>query len=323
MGRVTQLFLSAFGAIRRVESRVGKAAGIGLVVAGLLILIGAVSYYAYSQYARSGLDELNASFEGPFSLPAEAVSAGFTPVEPDTPRPAGPVNGASYLAPTVAPLSPPAQAPAPARRENAALPASAFISTYPGVQMHPKYWDRPLWAGTDLRQDTSLPQGYSQASAADTPASAGALGTATRIRIPAIDVDSAVSELRILDLGDSRAYETPKNVVGHIPETANPGETGNGWFFGHLESPIRGEGNVFKNLPRIPEHLNNGDPVYITISNEDGEFLYQVFSTKVVYKDDLSLYDSGDSSIVLVACVPRLVYDHRILVNARLVGIKN
>ena len=42
----------------------------------------------------------------------------------------------------------------------------------------------------------------------------------------------------------------------------------------------------------------------------------------MVYKDDLSLYDTDDSAITLVACVPRLVYDHRIVVTGKLVGIR-
>ena len=58
--------------------------------------------------------------------------------------------------------------------------------------------------------------------------------------------------------------------MGRIPNTSNPGELGNGWLFGHLESPIRGEGNVFQRLPEIPALLSAGDPVYVSLLNEDG-----------------------------------------------------
>jgi LPXTG-site transpeptidase (sortase) family protein len=155
----------------------------------------------------------------------------------------------------------------------------------------------------------------------------GLAARAVRIAIPAIGVESDVAELAILDLGDSRQYETPKNVVGHIPETANPGESGNGWFFGHLESPIRGEGNVFRRLPEVPgllkEYLETGDgPVYVFLSSPDGEFLYQVTETKVVHRDELALYDSGGPAITLVTCYPRFVYDQRVVVTAKLVGVK-
>ena len=149
------------------------------------------------------------------------------------------------------------------------------------------------------------------------------LGVARRISIPSIGLESGVEELQILDLGDSLSYETPKNTVGHIPETSNPCQLGNGWFFGHLESPVRGEGNVFQHLPDIPKLLQNGDPVYITIETDEGAFLYQATKTVQVHEDDLRLHDTSNASITLVACVPRLVYDHRLLVTAELVGVKN
>ena len=149
------------------------------------------------------------------------------------------------------------------------------------------------------------------------------MSDAVHIRIPSIGVDSEVATLAILDLGDSKQYETPDHVVGRIPKTSNPGEAGNTWLFGHLESPIRGEGNVFRRLPDIPEILKNGDPVYVTLLNMDGEeFMYQITSTTVVHRDDLSLYDTEDATVTLVACVPRLIYDHRILVSGKLVGIR-
>ena len=151
----------------------------------------------------------------------------------------------------------------------------------------------------------------------------GTLSDATHIRIPSIGVDSAVTTLAILDLGDSKEYETPAHVVGRIPDTSNPGEMGNTWLFGHLESPIRGEGNVFRRLPEIPEILKNGDPVYVALLNEAGEeFMYQVTNTKVVHRDDLALYQTDDSTITLVTCVPRLIYDQRLVVSGKLVGIR-
>ena len=205
----------------------------------------------------------------------------------------------------------------------AALVAS-YNAIYPGHATHPKYWDNPLAAGADeyaygvaLRND-----GFLSVSSWD-GLPRGALPDATRILIPSIDVDSAIEPLAIVDLGDSRQYETPKHVVGRIPGTATPGEIGNAWLFGHLESPIMGEGNVFQRLPDIPRILKDGDPVYVSLLNDEGdEFLYQVTETEVVYKDDLELYQTEDSTVTLVACVPRLIYDHRILVTGKLVGIR-
>ena len=150
-------------------------------------------------------------------------------------------------------------------------------------------------------------------------ASAGAL--ATRIRIPAIEVDAVIDELRIRQLGDSLAWETPKRVVGHIPRTAKAGAAGQGWYFGHLESPIRGEGNVFARLPELPQ-LAGDSPIFIFLETAGRNYAYQVYVTEVVHEDDIALSDSGAHDITLVTCTPRFYYDHRLLVTAALVGIR-
>ena len=150
---------------------------------------------------------------------------------------------------------------------------------------------------------------------------AAAGGLATRIRIPAIEVDAVIDELRIRQLGDSLAWETPKKVVGHIPATAKAGAAGQGWYFGHLESPLRGEGNVFARLPEIPE-LAAGAPVFVFLETAGRHYAYQVYVTEVVHEDEIALTDSGAHDITLVTCTPRFYYDHRLLVTAALVGIR-
>ena len=321
-----------------IRWRLGRGVGVSMVIAGLLLLTGVGSYYGYKAYASSQLDRLNASIEGPVSLPPEAVLAGFVP--PGFHQPSK-NSQEQTTSPTDSQLmSPdrffqlklvnpstsqdPAQSP-PSQDESLGLPVVSNASIYPAYQMHPKYWHQPLWAGTDpyLHEEIGLPLGYRPLAGFEADALVGERALARNIRIPAIGVDSSVQELAIVALGDSRAYETPKNTVGHIPQTSNPGESGNAWFFGHLESPIKGEGSVFRKLPELSQYLKNGDPVYVSIESEGGEYLYQVTSTRVVHQDELKLYDSDNAVITLVACVPRLVYDHRILVTAELVGIKN
>ena len=142
-----------------------------------------------------------------------------------------------------------------------------------------------------------------------------------------LNIDSTVNELGIIDLGDSREYETPNNTVGHIPETADPGEIGNGWFFGHLESPFSGEGNVFRRLPEIPELLREINEIGeggidIIFHSSTGEYLYQVTSSEVLHADELKISGSDDSRISLVTCIPRLEYSHRLIIKAVLVGVK-
>ena len=290
----------------------GTILGMSLVAAGILLLTGSILYYAYGVEARSRLDRLNTLLPQPVTLPAEAASAGFTPVAATSEGDAPAVDLPSRAEETEV----------SERIEEQSSVVVGYAASFPGMYIHPKYWAQPLLAGTDPRPTKGLPDGYTALSA-DEGRSAASAAIATRIRIPVIGVDSTVNQLAIIDLGDSRAYETPKNTVGHIPETVDPGEVGNGWFFGHLESPIKGEGNVFFRLPKIPEHLKNGDPVYVSLETDEGEYLYQVSATQVVHQNNLTLYDSDGATITLVSCVPRLVYDHRLLVTAKLVGIRN
>ena len=211
------------------------------------------------------------------------------------------------------------------RRSSARL-AETYAAIYEGMEMHPKYWHEPLRAAADMRVAVGLPEGFEPASAHDSLRFAAPKTEARRLSIPSIGVDSDVQELAVVDLGNSRAYETPKNTIGHIPETADPGELGNGWFFGHLESPFRGEGNVFQRLPEIADLLRQfaevGEgAVYVMVESDTGEYLYEVVATQVVHADELSLYDTDGVYITLVTCVPRLDYSHRLLVTAKLVGV--
>lgn len=205
--------------------------------------------------------------------------------------------------------------------------ARRYARMYTGTDLHPKYWHEPLRAGTDVRAAVGLPDGFQPASAEDYRRFAEPKTVATGLSIPSIGVESGVSELSILDLGDSREYETPDNTVGHIPDTADPGELGNGWFFGHLESPFKGEGNVFQRLPEIPQLLRHFSEVgegavYVTVESTTGDYLYEVVATQVMHADDLRLYDTDGVYITLVTCVPRLDYSHRLLVTAKLVGVR-
>ena len=146
---------------------------------------------------------------------------------------------------------------------------------------------------------------------------------ATRIRIPVVGIDSEVLELGVIEMDESRAWETPKNVVGHIPTTSVPGAQGQGWYFGHLESPLSGEGNVFRSLPELAELVKShvGKPFYIFMETPGYKFAYQVYRTEIVHEDSLAVTDSGQDDIVLVTCYPRFVYDHRMLITAALVGV--
>ena len=294
-------------------------AGAALLSFGVLLLGATISYYVYAAIARAGLEDLNYSIvqtAAPTEAPSLAAAITITDIQT--------TGGGIYLAPLQPSSDEGAAEPA---RPRSTIPdpssISGLLSIYGGERLNPKYWAEPLWYGTGPYPTEVLPPGFRPISDGDTGGRMGSLANARTIRIPILNIDSEVKDLAIINLGDSSAYETPKNVVGHIPGTANPGENGNGWFFGHLESPIRGEGSVFRRLPEIPrKYLREGDPVYVILESEEGEYLYQVISGETVKPDELFLYPAGDSIITLVVCVPPLVYDHRLLVTAKLVGIK-
>jgi sortase (surface protein transpeptidase) len=310
-----------------------------MMAVGVVVLAALGSYVGYGAYGRSNLDDLNFNV-----AEVERVTVAYTAEdepsvdltdasstgEPElavvdgldhSPFSSGADEGATLaleLEPTDAPRATLASTGGLARH---------YADMYTGADLHPKYWHEPLRAGTDLRLALGLPDGFAAASADDYRRFAEPKTVASRLRIPSIDVESGVSELGILDLGNSRAYETPDNTVGHIPDTADPGELGNGWFFGHLESPFAGEGNVFQRLPEIPQLLKHFSEVgegavYVVVESTTGEYLYEVVATQVMHADDLRLYETDGVYITLVTCVPRLDYSHRLLVTAKLVGVR-
>ena len=184
-------------------------------------------------------------------------------------------------------------------------------------------WESPRWAKvSDFPKRLAINE-YDSTDTTKLGSETGAAPYPIRLLMPSISLSSPIKELKIVNLGDNRAWETPKDVVGHIPSTARPGENGNVYLFGHLHSPIKGEGSVFKRLPAIPDLLKKGENIYIEITNKEyQDFLYRVIETKVVHKDDFSLDTTNRPIVTLVACVPKYVYDHRLLVIAEFIGTK-
>jgi len=274
--------------------------GLVLVAAGVLLVVAAGGYYLYGWIASRDLDSLKyVSDAASLSQDADSVL-------------------------TLEELQDEASLPLPpeaSRDDSVTLPDPASYRLYPGEWLAFNSWVDPWAAAPPSILDEELAGGFLPVGQF-VLGKVGTLPPATRISIPAIELEADVQELKIQDLGDSLQYETPNRVVGHIPDTANPGETGNSWLFGHLQSPIRNEGSVFLALPQIPEVLRTGQRVYVVLESSEGSYLYEVYETDVVHKDDFRLYDTEDATVTLVTCVPRWKYDNRLLVTARLVGFR-
>ena len=199
-------------------------------------------------------------------------------------------------------------------------PSPAWQQLYPGALLPARQWADPR--GT-LSLELPALEGFTPVSEAGRPSIVGSIGRAKRITIPALDITAEIEELEINDLGNSSAYETPDHTVGHVPNSPNPGSHGNGWYFGHLESPLLGEGNVFSRLPRVPDLLRDGEDIHVILESDGREYLYLVSETDLIHQDDMSLYQAGEARVTLVTCFPRLRYDQRLLVTAELIGFRD
>ena len=266
------------------RGRIGPVAGLGLLGLGLLLVLGVGAFFIYSWRASSDLENL--------VVPAPTAT-------------------------------PPPVAPTPFSGETSIGFSPEVIAAqrmFPGDSLPPVNWRNPMEAELGYAPKNPLLGDFDPVrTGQNTPWHS--LPVPVKITIPAISVDSEVTSLQILDLGNSLEYETPKNLVGHIPETFNPGEEGTAWFFGHLESPIQGEGNVFGRLPEIPDLLRQG-PVFATVDNGESTYLYRLTASRVLHEDDLIVFDEGAAGISLVTCVPRFLYDHRLVVTGELEGVK-
>lgn len=281
-------------------------AGVALLALGAMLAVGGLMFYQF----RASPEELQ-------NL---QVTAPPSPAAP-TATPAPP--------PAADPPAPPAT-PAPRTVPGFSPEAIAAVAPYPGAGAGPDGWNARYAYLPPHHQEQLLLQGMAPIDGRGMNAAAQ---PATRLAVPAVGIDSAVAELDILEEDGARVYERPSRVVGHLPESAEAGQAGDAWFFGHTESPLLGEGSVFFRLREVPDLLRQGRAVNIITENAQERFVYRVTGTRVVHEDELqggADWDAGEvgptfraggrATIHLVACVPRLVYDHRLIVDGTLVG---
>lgn len=283
-------------ALKRPRFSITTIAAYAVALVGIVLIV-ASGVYIYSR-SRSGSDAAEFNYMVPEEslgthLGRTAGAAADTPVKGEQPVPL------ELKAPDVA----------------------RFADLYPGNLLNPKYWSEPEWAGSDPFGGPTIPDEFIPVLSTDLFRDFDPSSDATRMRIPAINLDATVAELDIIDLGDQRQYQTPDRTVGHIPETAIPGQQGSGWFFGHLESFVAGEGNIFRHLPEIAELIKQ-DPVDVYIETAEAEFIYRVTGTRQVHQDDLKLTSADDAQVTLVTCWPTRVYDQRVLVDATLIAYR-
>jgi len=91
--------------------------------------------------------------------------------------------------------------------------------------------------------------------------------------------------------------------VVHYPETALPGEIGNGVYVGH-SSNYWWEKSDYNTIFGLISKLEAGTE--ITIRYQDQEYVYEVYENRSVAKDDPEIWRQTDTAeITLVTCWPR------------------
>lgn len=164
----------------------------------------------------------------------------------------------------------------------------------------------PPLEGTPGEDDgTGGPPGGSEPTPTATPTiDPGAL-LPTRLRIPAMSLDSPVHEVTV-DMGE---WQVSPMDIGHHLGTGNPGEKGNVVLAGHRDI----NSALFRELDR----LGPGDDIFV--SNNLKEYHYRVVESYVVGPDHTEVMDSTDDNrVTLITCTPIGLATQRLIVIATL-----
>ena len=221
----------------------------------------------------------------------------------------------------------------PQREESASTPLSAASS--PSEAEHslpPSSETQPFDVGMDTSTSSEATVSESSPSQAQDAASPGGPSVsqapmglvaslperpATRIVIPAINVDAPVVVIPIRN--STWDVEQITHEVGHLQGTASPGESSNVVMAGHITLTAGGYG-PFRGLAQ----LQPGDEVLVYISDRE-VYVYTVDSVKTVDATDVEVaYPTTQPILTLITCVNwdplQGRYNDRLIVVARLGG---
>lgn len=121
------------------------------------------------------------------------------------------------------------------------------------------------------------------------------------IKIPSLGVSAPI--VWASDNNKEKLQAQLLEGVVHYPETALPGETGNGVYVGH-SSNYWWETSDYNTVFGLIDKLETGDEVIINYEGQD--YNYEVTSNKSVPKDSGEIWERSDKQkITLVTCWPR------------------
>ncbi len=258
--------------------------GIFLVILGSMLITTSLAYYSYTDTAWTGLVSLEAALPG-------AVSEIQASVQDTSPNP-----GQQVLSRTAWPERTIAQ---PAPRENT-LGAARSNPVKATIKMAEKPAVEKV--GADITVVSTKEMSTVVEGREDAPAPV-LTPVEKQADTPTLQPDT----LALVEPGSSTVVEAGVEDLATSETGLNP-------------NPLLGEGSIFFNLVQIPEMLKQGRDVFVIAESEEGQYLYRLISSRVVHEQDIRLYDAGGATIHLVSCVPRLVYDHRLIVSGELIS---
>jgi sortase A len=129
------------------------------------------------------------------------------------------------------------------------------------------------------------------------PISTSAPAQATRIQIPALNVDAIVVH--------GTEWEQLKLGVGHVVQSANPGERGNLVLAAHND--------VYGELFRYLDRLKPGDEVIVYAGQQ--RYRYVIASSRIIEPTQVEVMASTSTpTVTLISCYPYLIDTQRIAV---------
>jgi LPXTG-site transpeptidase (sortase) family protein len=272
--------MGEFATKRRVPRRVflGRYLGNTMLAAGGSLVGAAAAYQIYRHQAEADLGSLR---RGTLAIPGAPVAPGSAvSAQPPTEQPPAATQAASTVT----------------------APAAANVSAAP-----------PSPA------DGSEPAVFAAQTPAPSLANVSPDLLPVRLRIESIGLtDTPVVEVGTkLDKGQL-VWDTADHAVGHLIGTGLPGAAGNMVLSGHISSPLKGQGSVFKNLPSIANKIGSR----VSVQTASGTWYhYTITGTNVVLPTDTWVMDPASSPVVtLLTCVPDGVYTHRFIALGQLVA---
>lgn len=134
---------------------------------------------------------------------------------------------------------------------------------------------------------------------------------ATRIAIPAVDLEATVNPVGLVYRGGRLQYDVPQREAGQYVGSAAPGTAGNTIIGGHVARS--GGAGVFAALPDV----RAGD--VIEVYRGDASYRYSITEVKVVAADATDVMGpTQEATLTLITCFPDDNYAERLVVVGRL-----